>query len=148
MLERRSRKEPPNDRGSFVESPVALVERNSVRREFERREAGTEAHEHASPGKVRQPCDLLGETDRVVQRNDGHRVPDADPTRSLRDRRRVDGRRPRQAEGREMVLRDPDRIEAAGLGEIRFPGSARATTASSETPLEAGRIWKRPMFVR
>src|SRR6476619_1794982 len=62
-----------------------------------------------------QHADFLDQTQRMVERQRVDQRAEAEPSRTLRDRREIDARRRRHAERREMVLGDVVAVEAGAL---------------------------------
>src|SRR5205085_10091547 len=107
-----------DDRQSFFETRVALLERRSEAGELVLEKSRPDAHRHPPAGQMRQPRDLLRKPQRLMQRHDGDRVTDTHTRRSRGDRGREYRRRGDEAEPGEVMLREPDALESVLFGDV------------------------------
>ncbi|MEA2571640.1 MAG: hypothetical protein QOI24_3641 [Acidobacteriota bacterium] len=120
-LDLATRQHAVDDRQPILESRVTFRERHSVTGELTLAESRTDSHHHPPAAQMREPRNLLGEPQRVMQRHDRYAVTDADPRRARGDRRRKNRRRGDETEPGEMMLGEPDALESVALREVDFP---------------------------
>src|SRR5439155_18325823 len=117
-LEREALQGPrfEHDREAFLETLAILDLGHAIALELDGPVAATDTDVEPSFAQDIDDRELFGESNRIVEWKDRGGQADAHPPRPRRGRRRQDGRRDRQAVVDEMVLRQPDAVEAELLG--------------------------------
>ena len=110
----------PDDLEGFEEHLARPLLIDAECLEFRRAQPATQPHIEASAGQIVEHCCLLGDKQRVPERQDIHHAGEADALR--RSRRGGDqqiGRGNRRG-GLQMMLEEPDLIDADTFGELDF----------------------------
>ncbi len=113
-LEREALQGPrfEHDRETLLEALAVLDLGHTVALELDGAIPATDSDVEASFAQDVHDRELLGEPNRIVERQDRGSQADAHPPRPRRGGRRQDGRRDGQAVVDEVMLRQPDAVEA------------------------------------
>ncbi len=111
----------PHDLELFQEKCVPILDGNIKGAELKRTETGTGADRDSSTAQMIDPGDLLRELEWMVQRKNRHPVTDSDAGGPLGDSGCVNRGNANRTETREVVLRNPDAVEAIAFREINLP---------------------------
>ena len=114
-----------DDVDGFFPAVAALLQLEAEALELVVLVAAAETDVDASAGQEIERRDLLGDDERMVQRNHDDRRADAQPRRLRRDVRRELHRAREIAVRREVMLGEPDVAKAKGLGLLRDVERAR-----------------------